>query len=84
MTTDELTADIKRFTALVETALEKYRPEECTYAMLVERVFATLDEFVERTIDIDRMRAARPKPGKPKNHAELIQQIEQRLDRLRP
>jgi hypothetical protein len=42
-----------------------------------------LDDVIARTKEIDRLRAARPRPGKPKDHSELVADIERRLVYLR-
>jgi hypothetical protein len=73
--------DIAELNALTETALAKYAPQaaDLRYADHVEHVLGQLDELLKRTREIDRLRAARPKPGKPKDHTELVADVDKRL-----
>jgi hypothetical protein len=76
--------EIAQLSALAEKALAKYAAEaaDFRYAQHVDHVLGQLDGLVQRTREIDRLRAAR-KSGKPKDHAALVASIEQRLTAVR-
>ena len=76
------TPEIAELNALTALALAKYAEQaaELRHADHVTHVLGQLDGLITRTKDIDRLRAARAKPGRPKDHTKPVTALRTRLD----
>jgi hypothetical protein len=74
--------EVEELKRLTEKALARY-DRQLRYRDHVASVLAALDGLVERTREIDRLRAARDRPGTPKDHANLVDAVSRRLTAVR-